>query len=49
MSSLLNFMTSLEKYAEITPYYIAVHPLLVCLSIALWGKLSTKSGQGPTI
>jgi len=44
-------MTFLEKCAVITPYYsyITVHPLLVCLSIALWGKLSTKNGQGPTI
>jgi hypothetical protein len=42
-------MASLEKCAVITPYYIAVHPLFVCLSVALWGKLSTKNGQGPTI
>jgi len=42
-------MTFLEKCAVITPYYTAVHPLLVCVSIALWRKLATRNGQGTTI
>jgi hypothetical protein len=48
MSALLSFMTSLQKCAVITSHYIALHLLLVCLSIALVGKISTKNGQGPT-